>query len=256
MTAYVLRTLSIFSVYLCHILGESTTDNAYLLGTLECVIGSNRDSEQVLVRVDERVGDRHQGGVVQGQGDGSNGLDTRQEAVEELLLRDVKDGRGEDVAVIEDLDNTHTVGERRDVEQVQERSLGGTNTSTGGDDLDVGNDFNRTTSDLSGDTEGLEEGGLARLHTGVASRNGDVQRREGTSTGGGGDLVGGDEVTDLLEVAGGEDESNVALDVGKEPLELGVLGEDSTESTADHGVLAHHHDTLATKGNTNLMHLV
>ena len=89
-----------------------------------------------------------------------------------------------------------------------------------------------------------------------ANSNGDVQRREGTSTGGGGDLVGGDEVTDLLEVAGGEDESNVALDVGKEPLELGVLGEDSTESTADHGVLAHHDDTLATEGNTNLMHLV
>lgn len=228
----------------------------YLLGTLEGVLGGDRDGQQVLVGVDEGVSDGHQGGVVDGQGDGSNGGDTAGEAVEELLLRDVEDSRGEDVAVVEDLDDAHTVGERRDVEQVEQRSLGSSNTGTSMYDLDVGHDFNGTTSDLGGNTESLEERGLAGFHSGVTGGDGDVQGSEGTGTSGGSDLVGSDQVTDLLEVRGGEDETNVAADVRKELLELGVLIEDGTEGTANHGVLAHDDNSLATEGDTDLMHLV
>lgn len=199
---------------------------------------------------------RDDGRVLEGKRDGRDGSDTREEAVEELLVRDVEDIRGEDVALVEDLDDGHTVGERRDVQHVQERRLGRADTGTSGDDLDVRHDFNGTTSDLGGDTEGLEEGSLAGFHTGVTGGDRDVLGGESTSTSGGGDLVGSDDVTDLLEVTAGEDETDVALDVGEETLELGELRKDGTEGTADHGVLAHDDDTLATKGNTDLVHLV
>lgn len=202
------------------------------------------------------MGDGDQGGVVDGQRDSSNGLDAGHETAEELILRYVEDAGGEDVAIVEDLNHAHTVCERRDVQQVQQRSLGSTDTSTGGDDLHIGDNFNGTTSNLRGDTEGLEEGGLAGFHTSVTGRNGDIEGSEGTSTSGGGDLVSGDKVADLLEVGGGEDEADVAPDVGKQLLELGVLGEDRTKRTADHGVLAHHDDSLATESDTDLVHLV
>ncbi len=102
----------------------------------------------------------------------------------------------------------------------------------------------------------MEEGGLARLHTSVSGWNDDIDRRDSTSTGGSLDLVGRDDVTDFLEVARGEDEADVALDVGEETLILGVLGEDVSECTSDHGVLSHQNDALATEGRTDLVHLI
>lgn len=122
--------------------------------------------------------------------------------------------------------------------------------------MDLGNDLNRSTGNLGGDVEGLEEGGLSGLHTSVAGGNVDVVGGVSSSLGGGGDLVGEDQVTDLLEVSGGEDESDVSLDVGEEALELGVVGQDETDSTANHGVLSHQDLSLAAESLTNLVHLV
>lgn len=51
-------------------------------------------------------------------------------------------------------------------------------------------------------------------------------------------------------------ETNVALDMGKETLVLGVLGDEALESTANHGVLTHQDDTLAAEGLTDLVHLL
>lgn len=194
--------------------------------------------------------------VVESQRDGSNGLNTAEEAVNEFLLVDVKDRGREDVALVEDLHDGHTVGERRDVQHIEQRRLGRTDTGASSDDLDVGDDFNRTTGNLGRNVQSLEEGGLARLHTGVAGRDEDILGCVGTGTRGGSDNVRNDDLTDLLEVARGEDETDVALDVGKETLELRVLRENGAESAADHGILTHQNDTLATKGDTDLMHLV
>ena len=202
------------------------------------------------------MGHRDNGGVVKSQGDSGNGLDTGQEAVNEFLLVNVKDIRREDVALVEDLDNSHTVGERRDVEHVEEGGLRASDTGSGSDDLDIGHNFNSTTGNLGGNTEGLEERGLSGFHSSVAGRDGDILGREGTCTGRGSDLVGHDDFTDILEVVRGEDESNVTLDERQQALVLGVLGKDGAESTADHGVLTHQHDTLSTEGDTDLMHLV
>ena len=145
---------------------------------------------------------------------------------------------------------------REDVTLVEDLNDGHADTGTSSDDLHVVDDFDGTTSNLRGDTECLEERGLAGLHTSVTSGNGDIEGSEGTSTSGGSNLVGRDDVTDLLEVTGREDETDVALDVGEETLEGGELREDGAERTADHGVLAHDDNTLAAESDTDLMHLV
>ena len=46
----------------------------HLLGSLKLKVGSDGNSEQVLVRVDKRVHDRRQGGDTGSERDGGNGL--------------------------------------------------------------------------------------------------------------------------------------------------------------------------------------
>ena len=131
------------------------------------VVGLDGDSEDLLVAVDEVVDNGRKGGVAGGQGDSSDGGDGLGEGSKELLLGDVKDIGTEDLTLLVDLGNGHTVGEGRDVEQVQQGSLGGTDLGTFLNELEVGNNFNGTTSNLGGDTESLEEGGLTGFHTSV-----------------------------------------------------------------------------------------
>ncbi|KAK5634438.1 hypothetical protein RRF57_010150 [Xylaria bambusicola] len=189
--------------------------------------GLNSDSENLLVAVDKRVNDGRKGREVDGQrhtGDGGNGAS---EGLKEL------DIRGERVALVVDLGDSQTVGEGRDVEHVQQGGLGGTDLVTRFNELEIGSDFNGTAGDLGGDTEGLEERGLAGFHTGVASRNPDIGGSDGTSTGRGRNLVRENLVTDGLEIAIGEDEADVAFDVGQNLLVLGGIGNEGLKSSAN-----------------------
>jgi hypothetical protein len=228
----------------------------YLFGTLESDLSGESNGNEVLICVDEGVSDRDKGGIVKSQRDGRNRLDATHEAINELRLVNVKDFGRERVALVIDLHHGHTVRERRDVQHVQERGFGCSDTRASSNDLDIRHDFNCTTRDLGGNTESLEEGGFAGFHSGVACRDNDILGRERTSTGRRCDFVSNDDVPDFIEVIRSEDETNVALDVGEEPLVLGVLGENRAQSAPNHGVLAHQDDTLATEGLTNLMHLV
>lgn len=196
-------------------------------------LGLDGDGENLLVAVDQGVGNRGKGGEVQGQGHSGNSSDGAGEGLEELLLADVQNLGGEGVALVVDLLNGQTVGEGGDVEQVEQGGLGRTNLATGLNELQVGRDFNGTTGNLGGDTESLEERGLAGLHTGVASRDPHIERSDGTGTSGGGNLVVQDLVTDGLEVAVGEDETDVTLDEGQETLVLGGIGDEGLEGTAN-----------------------
>jgi hypothetical protein len=150
----------------------------HLLGALELVVGGEGDGEEVLVRVDKGVDDRGDGGDADGEGDGGDGADARGELGEEGALLNVEDRRGEDGAVVVDLDDGHTVGEGRDVEHVEQRRLGGTDLVAGRHDLDVVDDLDGTTRDLGRDTERLEEGRLSGLHAGVAGRDEHVVGRD------------------------------------------------------------------------------
>lgn len=122
--------------------------------------------------------------------------------------------------------------------------------------MNVGDDFNRSSSNLGGDVQRLEEGGLSGLHSGVSSRNVDVDLGVGSSLGGGGDLVVEDDTSNVLEISRGEDESDISLDVGKEFLELGEVGEDHSHGSSNHRVLSHEDLSLASEGLSDLMHLV
>lgn len=81
-----------------------------------------------LVSVDQGVADGDNGGEVDGEGDGGNGLDGGQELVDEGLLVDVEHLRSEDGSVVEDLDDGHSVREGGDLcsseedEREEERS--------------------------------------------------------------------------------------------------------------------------------------
>lgn len=191
------------------------------------------DGQNLLVAVDQGVHDRGQGGEVEGQGDSSDGGDGAAEGAEELLLTNVEDGGREGVALVVNLLDTQTVGEGRDVEHVQQGSLGGADLGASLNELEIGRDFNGTTGNLGGDTESLEERGLAGFHTSVASRNPHIGGSDGTSTSGGGDLVVENLVTDGLQVGVGEDETDVTLDEGQETLVLGGIGDEGLEGTAN-----------------------
>jgi hypothetical protein len=126
----------------------------------------------------------------------------------------------------------------------------------------------------------LEEGGLAWFHTRVAGWNKNVKRSHCTSTSWCSDAVGEDLVAGGFEVAVGEDEADIALDVWEKALVLGVLGDEGLDGTADlvsiniisssqqhpisslntaktyHSILPHQHDTLTAQALANLVHLL
>ena len=152
--------------------------------------------------------------------------------------------------------NGETVGEGRDVQQVKEGGLGGSDLVATLNELEVGHNFNGTTGNLGGDTESLEERGLTGLHTSVTGRDPDVVGSDGTGTSGSSDTVGQDLVLDGGKVTVGEDETNVAANQREKTLELGVLSDEALKSTTDHGVLTHQNDGLTTEGDTDLVHLL
>lgn len=107
----------------------------------------------------------------------------------------------------------------------------------------------------------------------VSGRDEDITGSDGTGTSRGGDTVGENLLTDVLEVTVGEDEADVAcnasvesaqtvawkirtLDVGEQALVLGEVANEALESAADHGVLAHQNDTIATERLADLVHLL
>jgi len=150
-----------------------------------------------------------------------------------LGLLNVEHAGWEGVALVVNLGNTHTICEGRDVQHVEQGSLGGSNLTASLDELQFGSDFNGTTGNLSWDTEGLEERGLSGFHTSVTSWDEDIGRGDSTGSGGGSNLVGENFVTDGLEVAVGEDETDVAFNERKETLVRGGIGDEALDGTTD-----------------------
>jgi len=226
---------------------DAKQKKTHLLGSLELEVGGDRDSEQVLVRVDERVHDGRQGGDTGSERDRGNGLGSRKESVEQGLLLNVENLGREDGTVVVNLGDGHTVGEGRDVEHVQQSSFGSTDSTTGLNDLDIGDDFNSTSSNLGWDTKSLEERGLSGFHTGVSTWYPNIVGGNGTSSSGGSDDVGNNDFSDILQITGSEDETDVSLDVREELFELGVFGKDDSETSSDHGVFTHEDDTFSSE---------
>lgn len=181
-----------------------------LLDAFPFVVGLDGNGQDVLVRVDNGVHNGCKSWEVDGEGDGCDGGDSRAESLEKLGLLNVENGWLENLTIIVDLGDTHTEGEWRDVQHVEESGLGGSDLGTGLDELQVGSNFDSTTGNLGWDTESLEERGLSRFHTSVTSWNVDIKRSDGTGTSRSSDTVLEDLFTGLLEVSVGEDETDVA----------------------------------------------
>jgi len=197
------------------------------------VLSLDGNGQNLLIAVDNRVHNRWKGGEVGSQRDGSDGGDGARERLEKLGLLDVENAGRESVALVVHLGNTHTVSEGRDVQHVEQSSLGGSDLASSLDELEFGGDFNGTTGNLGWDTESLEERGLSGFHTSVTSWDEHIGGSDGTSSGGGGDLVGENLVTDRLEIGVGEDETDVALDERKETLVLWGVGDEALDGTTD-----------------------
>ena len=180
-----------------------------LLNLGPAVLSLDSNSQSLLVAVDERVDNRGDGGVVGSQRDGGDGLDGTAEGLKKLLLLDVENGSAEGLAVVVDLLDSHTVGEGRDVEHVEQGGLGRTDLGAGLNELKIDGNFKGTTGNLGGNTESLEERRLTGFHTSVTGRNPDISGGDGTSTSRGSNTVGKDLLLGSLEVSVGEDETNV-----------------------------------------------
>lgn len=77
------------------------------------------------------MGNGDNGGEVDGERDGSNGLNGRKELVDEGLLVDVEHVGSEDGSVVEDLDDGHSVREGGDLERVETKMSRSTTASSG-----------------------------------------------------------------------------------------------------------------------------
>lgn len=181
-----------------------------LLNAFPLVIGTDGNGQDVLVRVDNGVHDGCKGWEVDGEGDGCDGGDSGAESLEKLGLFNVENGWLENLTVIVDLADTHTEGEWRDVQHVEESGLGGSHLGTSLDELQVKGNFDGTTGNLGWDTESLEERGLSGFHTSVTSWDVDIERSDGTGTSRSSDTVLENLLTGLLEVGVGENETDVA----------------------------------------------
>ena len=187
------------------------------------------------------MGKRADRGQSKSEGQGSNQTDSREELLVEIVFSDVEDVRREERASIVAQSGNESVAERLDVELGQKSDFGGSNLVSLLDQVHVRDDFHGSLDDLGGNSKGLEEGSLTRVESGRSWRNEHIRRSEGSSSRGSRDLIGRDDVSDVLQRLIGEDESHVAVDVRKELVERGEVLGDDPHHTTDLRVLAHEH---------------
>lgn len=179
-----------------------------------------------------------------------------EELVQHDVISDVQDLRSEGGSHVVDDHGGETVAEWTDVELGEQSNLGVSDLVSGLDEMHISEDLNRTTSNLGGDAERLEESSLTRVESGRSGRNPHVHRSDGTRLGSGRHTHGEDHVTNVLEVVVGEDESDVANDEWKKVVEIWGRNGSLTDHTADLGVLSHEDLGLSTESGANLLDLV
>jgi hypothetical protein len=204
-----------------------------LLYLRPAVFGLNGNGQNLLVAVDNGVYDGWQGWEVGSQRDASDGGNCAGESLEKLGFLNVENVGREGVALVVDLGDTHSVGEGRDVQHVEKSGLGCSDLASSLDELQVGRNFDGTTSNLGWDTESLEERGLSRFHTSVTSWDEDIGGSDCTSSGRSSNLVGENLIAYDFQIAVGEDESNVALDERKETLKFWAIYQKSLDGATD-----------------------
>jgi hypothetical protein len=103
-------------------------------------------------------------------------------------------------------------------------------------------DFNGSLGNLGGDGEGLEEGGLLGSEAGVLAGQDHVKGSDDSCLGRSRHLLHEDLVPHLRQLALGEHQPHVALDVRQQPLQGRVGLQVPTDRLAHHRVLSHQHN--------------
>jgi len=206
------------------------------LGELEG--GAHGDGNEGLEGVVEAVGDLCLGGVVQHHTQGGHGACSLDELALHVILGDVQHIGAEDVTLLVHGHSLDAVGEGANLQLVQQGSLGLADLLAELDQMHAGNHLNLSLVNLGGDVEGLEPRGLAGVAAGRAGLDVDIGGGKSANASGGGHLVGDNNLTDLCDVAVGEHEANVAVDVLQEASHgvLGVLGDEVAQDLADGGL--------------------
>ena len=170
------------------------------------------------------------------------------------LVVDFQDRRVEDLTIIINNVDLNSVEERNDVELLEKGSLVGSDDLALLDELNLAGDFDLVLVDLGVDLEGREEGGRFWAEVGKHWLDGDVSWGDHAWLSGGFALAVSEGLHDWLEVAVGEDETDVQLDVFDELLDLFILL--FVKETVDDGFLTKAQFGLATKNTTDLGKLV
>merc|ERR1719383_880073 len=129
----------------CARISEESLDH---LSLLEGDVGDGGNGEKVLHTVDNGVRDRGGCGVSNLKGDGGHISDSIHEDCLQVIVSNVQDGRIEHGSRIVHLLNDQSIGEGRDLQHIQEGSLGHTDLFASSDQMHVRNNFNCTLGNL------------------------------------------------------------------------------------------------------------
>jgi len=226
-----------------------------LLGSGKRDVRSGGDGDEFLESVGHRVGRRCDGWVADVERNGGDVVNAGHKSSADIVLGDVEHGWLEYGALVVALDGLQTVAERRDLQHVQKGGFGGTDLVAWLEQMHGRDDFNGTSGNFGLDTQGLEETGLLRSHTGVLCWDDDVDRRDGASSSGRGYFVLEHDVSDLVQIVVGEHESDVGYQKWHNFFVLWEFVEKAFDALLHHSVLAHDDGGLSTEGGSNLCEL-
>lgn len=207
-----------------------------LVDLLPRELGLDSDGDEVLVSVEDNVGEGGNGGHVDRQGQRGNTSETSGEVGQDVIVSDVQNGGRIDGTLIINGLNDESIEEGLDVQHLQEGGLRRTDLLANLDQLDVRDNLNLTLVNLGRNVQGLQERGLGGLHTGVTSGDGNVNGGNGSSLGRGSNLEGKELGANRAEVSLGENQTDVALEQGKQVSDVGIVSLVGTEGTTDHGL--------------------
>jgi len=236
----------------------------YVLGALELELGLDGDGNDVLESGGDEMRESRDGRISDLESDGADSLETSGEHLHDVVWSEREEGGRIDESSIEDGLDCCSVGERHDVELIEESCFGGSDLLTFLDEMDTGDDLDLSFDDLGRYVEGLKERGLSRLHTGWSRLDEHILRWNSS------DLcwrllfVGFCDLLDVAEVSIGEDQSDVSSDGGEESLDscsflvscLIAFLDIITNGLSDQGVSSKEKDSVSSEDLSDLLDAV
>lgn len=183
------------------------------------------------------MGDGQFGEVAGFQGEGGQVGDSFLELLDKGFRAELEDGFGEHVSFVVDAVDFHTVTEGLLVHLGEEGGFGGSHDLSGLEHVHVFDDFDHTLVDLGGDLEGVEERNLGWVHSSASWGDEHVDGGHVSGLGDGFSLVGLDDFLQVEDGLVGEDETELAAQLGLQDFQLGHGLAESAEEVVVEDVL-------------------